>query len=241
MFARSATLAVLSAALAGCAAARTGTELEPAPEALLVPALDDAAMASVEDVQVVAQPEWDGDAAVLDSVLPISVSITNNGDVPLRIEYRHLELVSDDGARLAALPPYRIGGPARAPRIVGQARPLEVGFEHRRFALAPYLAPVYPGVAVSSRPFLVEQRYYAEGFSNWRALDISSKTTLPTTEMRTVALPEGVLAQRGWVGGYVYFPKPPSGTNRVKLRMNLVDARTGRLFAIAGIPFVVQS
>jgi hypothetical protein len=240
MAAKSATLAVLIA-LGGCAAANVGTELEPAPEALLVPMLDDAAMASVEDVQVVAQPEWDGDGAVLDWVLPISVSITNNGTVPLRIEYRHIELMDADGARFAALPPYLVGGSPRAPQIVGRAHPLEVGFAHRRFALAPYLAPVYPRVPVSSRPFLVDQRYYAEGFSSWRAVDIKLKSTLPTTEMRIVALPEGVLAQRGWVGGYVYFPKLPAGTGRVKLRMNLVDAMTGRLFAIAGIPFVVES
>mgnify|MGYP006185075021 CR=1 FL=1 len=71
-------------------------------------------------------------------------------------------------------------------------------------------------------------------------ITMSEETELPTFEMLQQAMPEGVVNSGGNIEGWVYFEKVPEEKDRVVLRTDLVNARTGQEFAEVRIPYDVQ-
>jgi hypothetical protein len=219
--------------LAGCA----GSDLEPAVPESRMDGLDDAAGVVVSRVQFVAQPdEWPEGGGVPDHVTPILVDLINGSRSPLRIEYRLFSLQAGTGQALTALPPFNVYGSATQPRVQRDGGAIELSYAAERFEVAPFYADLYSELSPYRGPFVADQRFYGAGYAHWK----QTGGALPTRTMRLMALPEGVLQPGGRIGGYLYFQKVPSDAARVQLDFSLVDAKTGRLFAIASLPFVVR-
>lgn len=216
----------------GCAGS---PDLEPAVPESRVEGLNDAAGVVVSRVQVVAQPgEWPEEPEIDEHVTPVLVDLTNGRSDPLRIEYRLFSLSVGPGKNLAPLPPFNVYGTALAPRVMPERRRIELVFEARGFEVAPHYAAVYDRPRASRRPFAADTAYHAATWPEWRR----SGYDLPTASMKLMALPEGILHPGGRVSGYLYFPLLPAGARRVDFHQSLVDADSGRLFAVASVAFV---
>lgn len=217
--------------LGGCAQT---TNLEPAPSARQVAGVEDAAAARQSGVNMLVQAGiWPGGPGVAEEVTPLRVKIENDSAQPLRINYKEFTLVGPDGKVYRALPPFRIDGEvATSPTGGPIAAP---AFGYGGFAVARPYGPIYPGIGISPSPFLVDPFYYDRYYGYWR------QTELPTQEMLSLAIPEGVLQPGGEVSGYLYFEKVPEEERlRLKYRANLVNAESGVNFARVTIPFIAN-
>ncbi|MDT0631680.1 hypothetical protein RQM47_02885 [Rubrivirga sp. S365] len=226
-------LLLLSALLAtGCAA--TGTQLEPAPAAETV--APETAVEVVDGVRMTAETgAWDGLARVKTEVTPLRVTIENGSRLPVRLRYDDFTLVSPQGGRYAALPPYGIEGDVADPVLVDAYAPVTApGFAYSGFTVAPYYASVYPTLTPYAGSFGYDPLYYNRYYTAYREI------ALPTEEMVREALPEGVIDPGGRVSGFLYFERVPPSAPRVRFRADLVDARTGETFGEISIPFVVE-
>lgn len=222
----------LSAVLASTAefagACAPAVELDPAPRANEIEAGPGEGAAEVEvGVRMVARVDaWNARPEDLDEeVTPVLVTISNGSTVPLRIRYNEFQLVSANGQRFAAMPPFLLEGevsvPVTTPFFPG------TGFE-----VAPYLSPFYPGISPFAGPFAADPLYYDTYFPAFREIE------LPTTDMLARALPEGVVAPGGEVTGFLYFQEVGDEAERVSYRAELVNALTGEPFGVVAIPFV---
>ena len=225
---------LLACLAAGCS---RGGDLEPAASANRVVGMDDAAVAIESGVQLIVQgDEWPEEQIVPERVTPVLVDIVHRGDEPLRIEYRHFSLTTNDARTLAVLPPFRVYGTPTQPLVQGDRQQVELSYDASGFQVAPVYSGIYEELPVYSKPFVVDQRYHGTTYAGWQR----TGAELPTRTMKVMALPEGVLSPGGHVTGYLYFEKVPAGTRNVAFHMNLVDGDTGRIFAIASVPFTVD-
>jgi hypothetical protein len=207
-------LLVASGLALACAA-----ELTPAPEARRN--AGDGAVDSHAGVIVEARADaWDWNPPQLERELtPMLVSIANESTRPLRVRYGDFALVDGAGARLSALPPSDIE--------------LDV-------TLA---VPAY-GYASG----LFSRRYDYGGAYAHDPLDHGTHHThfvdvqLPTRDMLSQALPEGVVSPGGRVSGFLYFERVEDPAHdRVDFRFALVDASTAQGFGDVAIPFRLES
>ena len=172
---------------------------------------------------------WSGQPADLaGTVVPILVTITNNNPHPLRVRLDQFALISAREETFVAVPPYPVSDTTR---IVVAGRPYRPA---AGFAVAPHLARTYIDRPVYSGPFDVNEVHH----NTYRS--ILDGNGLPTADVVGRALPEGVLAPRGTVGGFLYFQDVGPLTTRFRLRADLVDADSGIEFARISIPFVVR-
>lgn len=239
--ARGATI-TLAAVLVGC----SSTSLSPGPGVTTKAGTSDVAVSQVDGVAVSVQANaWAGDARVRATVQPIRVTIDNNGDVPIRIRYGDFALISPSGKRYAALPPFRVEGQILNPRLAAGYMPYPMpGFRYRRFYVAPYFSPLYPGIPVFTRPYF----FYDPFYYNYYYMGLSDAIR-PTMEMLSLALPEGVIEPGGGVQGFLYFEKVDRDLPMVTFRQDLVavgseDGETGAAGADFGqisIPFTVTT
>jgi hypothetical protein len=221
-------------AIGGCA---SRTDIEPAETAQKAPGLAEAAVSQVAGVRITARApdQWPGQAKIMDQVEPMKVTIENGGDQPIQIQYPEFQLVGPQGEVFSALPPFRIGGPAESPVLEGRYAPLtapDIAFDG--FGIAPVYAPIYPGVPVAPTPFLADPVYYG------RTYGVLAERNLPTPEMLSRALPEGILQPGGKLEGYLYFEKVGEGVPSVIFRADLVGAGQGERLGTLSIPFSVQ-
>lgn len=229
------TAIALGGGLAACSVSGHA-DLEPADSAESVAGMEDAARKSVNGVSVLTQAEaWPGETPIKNEVTPVRVRIENAGNIPIDVRYRDLTLLGEDGVRYNALPPYRIEGSVTEPEIDRSYGPImNPGFTYSGFELAPYYSPVYPNMAVYTDPFVYDPYFYGNAYRYW------DETELPTFEMLEYAMPEGVVHSGGNIEGWVYFEKVPEGKDRVVLRTDLVNSRTGQEFAEVRIPWRVE-
>lgn len=207
-----------------------GPELEPAKAAN--ESVPGSAQTSAANVRVQANADgWTGDPEVTEFVTPVYLAVENGGDAPLRVRYSDIALVSGDGERFRALPPFDVHG-----TVEKRAR-LVPRFGHRGAALAPYLGFVYDEADVELEPpsAYPNLQYYDHLYDHWRA-----RIPLPTQYMQEVAFPEALVRPRGEISGYVYFERVPPSKERVTLQIDLIDATTNGAVATATIPFVVH-
>lgn len=226
------SILLMAGLVAGCA---TTTDLEPAPGANEVADLEDAAVSRVNGVQVLAQADtWPGTAPISQEVTPVRVVIENNSSQPLRIRYNDFALVSADGQRFAALPLYGIEGTVEEPVTAEAYTPVtNPVFTYTDFTVAPYYSTIYPGITPFAGAFAFDPFYYDTYVTYWR------DRSLPTTEMFTRALPEGVVMPNGRVDGWLYFEEV-GDARRVTFRADLTEATRGRSFGEIRIPFMVE-
>ncbi len=228
MNARSALL--LAAALAAACAAQK-TTLKPASGAV-------ADVARADGVQVtVAGGGWTGHPAELEGTLtPLRVDIRNDSGRPIRVRFDEIKLVSPAGREYAALPPYEIDETLTEP----VDKPLDPEFAHDRFYVVPYASRHFtPGLRPWNEPFAYDAAYYGPLYAEWPAYSRRVEVKLPTEDMVSRGLPEGVIEDGGSVSGFVYFQKVPGSLDRVDFRAELVDARTGEEFGTVTVPLAV--
>jgi len=222
--------AVLSVlALEACA---TEKVLKPAAGASLAPGRQNVAEASAAGVSVkVTGDAWKGDPQDLGTLFtPVRVTLENHSGKTLRVSYRDFTLGGGSGFKYAAIPPMK----ARGTLSSSAARPSpslrQASWEHRGFMVAPHYSYLYPGLDPWPGVFAYDPLYYDTIYSRW-------PERLPTQDMLSEALPEGVVQDGGSVSGFVYFQSVTGRESAVQFEMNLVDASGGEAFGVIAIPF----
>ena len=222
----------------GCASA----VLTPAPEARVVPGTASAAMSEVAGVRVTVQADaWEGVRSVTDRVHPLRVTIENRSAFTVRVRYGDFALVAANGVRRPALPPVRVEGDLLSPMLApGLAPIITPRFSSRRFYVAPYFAPLYPGVPVYGRPYVL----YDPGYYAFWHVDFT-RAVRSSVEVLSLALPEGVIEPEGQVAGFLYFRTVDPDAGQVVFRAAIVavhgerDAVGGTVLGEVAVPFTV--
>ncbi len=221
---------LLAGGLAGCSPT---AYLEPAPAAMTVPHQEDADVAEVAGVRIVANGDaWRANPSDLGGVFtPVKVDIHNESGEPVDIRYEDFELTAA-GFTSMALPPYKISGSVDAPAFTGA--PVVPAFAYRRFFIAPAYAPFYDwDFDRWTGPFAWDFGYYRTYYPMWRE-------SLPTRDMRAEAIPEGVLNADGRLSGFVYFQKIDRKAGPVTLTFDVVNADNGKTLGKVELPFVAK-
>lgn len=225
--------------------------LVPDERATVLPDRTSMAMAETADVTVwVDGAAWRGNPTDLGHVMtPVSVTIENKSPYPVRVAYADFALVGGTGFRYAAIAPM----PGRAPVSDLGIEGSEVAFAdyhpaapvrsrparpwvyrsqpNVQFYVAPHYRYWHPGVSVWSAPFPYDRYYYSQ--SQWTQ-------QLPTADMLSLALPEGVIQSGGHVQGFIYFQSVNRRETAVQFQVKLIDATTGNAFGTVEIPFNVR-
>jgi len=214
----------------GLAACSPNAYLEPAPTAMTLPRQEDAAVADVAGVRMVANGDaWRADPADLGSVYtPVKVDIHNQSAVPVDVRYQDFQL-SAAGFTSKALPPYKISGSLDTPTY--PVAPVVPAFAYRRFFIAPFYAPFYDwNFDRWGGPFSWDFGYYSTYYPMWQE-------ALPTRDMQAEAIPEGVLSPDGRLSGFLYFQKIGKNAGPVTLTFNVVDADNNQNVGKVELPF----
>ncbi len=172
---------------------------------------------------------WYGEPPnLLDSVLPVHVTIENDSTHALRVRYSDLTFVGPI-LDYAPLPPYRLAGRTM---IVKSRDPMLVPrFSGSGFRVAPQNYPNYPHREVWSGAWEDRPLFYELQYPKW-------KGPLPTVDMIELALPEGVLEPGGRVSGFLYFEKLRREAEGPVFEFDLIDAHSALTFGVIRIPFV---
>lgn len=226
------TAGFVALASSGCS---SRAKLTPAPSARQVPGHSGTPGATVSGVHVTAAGErWDGPAEVLEAVTPVRVLIENHSQRPIEVRYGNFALLSASGKRYAAIPPFRVEGTVAAPVLAPGYSPIVAPrFIHHGFRVAPYYAPMYPGLGRYPSRFGWDSSYYGNYGVYW------ARVRLPTQQMVDEALPEGVLDHDGQLEGFLYFQPVDPEDRQITFRAALVDPSLGETFGTASIPFTV--
>jgi hypothetical protein len=212
------SIATVLSALALGACAHEGV-LEPAAGAQRAPGQKTVAEMTAAGVTVaVTGDSWKGDPPGLGSLFtPVRVTIENHSGRPVRVSYRDFSLSGASGFHYPAIRPIRARGTLSA-----RADTSTVSL--------PAYADVYPAVDDWPGP-VVYAPYQDHGFDGrW-------PERLPTQDMLSEALPEGILQDGGKVAGFVYFRSVTGREPKVQFEMTLADASDGQTFASVAIPF----
>jgi hypothetical protein len=184
--------------------------LEPAAGAPFASGRQDVAETAVAGVTVeVAADSWKGDPHNLGSLFTaVRVTLQNDSGKALRVSYRDFKLSGASGSQYAAIAPDEARGAVdAAPQ-----------YPYRDSALESMSGPVgYP---------LIHDGYYE-----------ASSERLPTQDMLSQALPEGMVQDGGKVTGFIYFPSVTDREAAVEFDMMLLDASDGEAFGRVAIPF----
>ncbi|WP_233610267.1 MULTISPECIES: hypothetical protein [Corallococcus] len=225
--------------MAGCAAE---TKLRPTPEAGILQDNKSSAITEQEGVRLTADgAAWHGSPSDLERrVTPVYVRLENQGQRPLRLQYKDFALVGQESRfRYSALPPLSLRRATSSRDTEAQATILPASGPRGRvwvgggYGYGPYRGwgPGWygPGPWGWGSPFYgpYPYTYYEQ--------------PLPTEDMLNNALPEGTLEPGGTQEGFLYFQGVAHRENAVTLQVKLVDAETGEPFGSLGIPFQVST
>lgn len=215
-----------------CAACAHYPALVPAPNA--TPAPGGGAAAAVEGVEITVDgTAWDGYPSNLSEVItPLLVRITNRSGRPLELRYQLFTLKGASGFQYAALPPFhpQAGGAYGQAVRPAAAQKVRLARPHRNFFVAPYYGPFFD-TSPWPYPFYYEPGYYDRYYALWGP-------PLPSPDMLTAALPEGVLEQDGEVTGFLYFQRGAEEENTATFHVRLVDAKNDQPFGELEIPLI---
>jgi hypothetical protein len=206
--------------------------LEPAAGAPLAPGRQNVAETVASGVTVkVTGDSWKGDPQDLGTLFtPVRVTIQNNSGKTLRVSYRDFALAGASGFHYAAIPPMKARGTLSSSQERSSPALQLAGWEHDRFQIAPHYSYLYPGLRPWPGMFGYDPFYYDGFYANW-------PEKLPTQDMLSEALPEGVVQDGGTVTGYVYFQSVTGRESAVQFEMTLADANDGQSFGQVAIPF----
>ncbi len=219
-------LVASAAAIAGCA--RSYAELSPAVGTVPAPGPGEGAVATAAGVLVSAHAQaWHFDPPDLETkVTPILIAVTNNRDRSIVIRYQDIVLADNGGTRYDVIPPYNINAKLHVPITIQD----------------PYL---YTGYLYNYRyaPMYVRYNggYFYDPYVEYRPYTtVYTDVALPTPEMVTRSLREGVVAAGGTAGGFVYFQAFHRGERVLTLIVNIVDEASSTVIGTVRIPFVAS-
>jgi hypothetical protein len=221
------TLATSLFAISISACGTSTAELTPGPGAMPSPDMDGAAFAEFAGVRINAAPDrWTGEPENLDTeVTPVLVRIENTSLRPVIIRYQNFEFKDPGGRNYQAIPPYKIDETMTESVTVP-------AYEWSGFAVAPHLSRYYGGRRAWADPFYYDSGWFNDRYTVWRRVE------LPTADMVSMALPEGVLEPGGIAEGFIYFDLKDDDTP-ITFSMNLVTPG-GINFGKIQIPFTVD-
>lgn len=236
-FHAAAPLFALPLILGACAAR---SQLSPSQSAHRVAGDPNSAVVSTGGVQVTTNTDvWSGDPERFNRLLPILVTITNDGDVPLRVRHSDFSLVTSTGERVTATSP----------------------FDLDMVEVQAYDTPIYPYAALGygahsaygSSSFRRFGRYgrfgtvghfggfggygYPFGGSHYAPFQ---RIPLPTGDMVSKSLPERLLEPGERTSGFLFFKEFSHDFDRVEFEVELVNAETRDRFATLEIPFTTD-
>jgi hypothetical protein len=195
------------------------------------------AMTNVAGVKVTVDgAAWDGEPSWANSaVMPVQVTIQNSSGRPLNVSSAQFWMIGQSGARYRALPllpphnPDKPQPPNRGAAVGPVPRAL---FFARGFYLAPHMSAAFPRCTVYP-VFSYDKAFYEHGYASWPG-------ALPSQDMLSRALPDGVIDDGGIVSGFVYFPMLPRSERHVQFDLRLVDTERGTPLAEAVVPLAVR-
>jgi hypothetical protein len=209
--------------------------LEPVAFSKLVPGTKRAVLASSNGIQVIVEPgDWPGEPRIQEKVTPIKITLENKSGHPLRVAYTDFNLEGPKQQHFAVLPPFQIRGVVSVPVGRGYVTGFSPIFYHYGFLISPYYYPYYPGWGFYGGPF------YYDSFYNNYYYTIWEQVQLPTEEMLNLAIPEGVVQDKGRVEGFLYFQKVPHKIPQINFVARLYDAQSGEALGSVTIPFLVK-
>jgi hypothetical protein len=225
-------LLAIVAAGTGCATGRADLEAAPLSNAI---AGGKGVVGRVLGVEVRAvAARWTGPVDIGRAVTPMHVTIENESDQPLSVQYPNFALVSPDGVIYSALPPLQVDSDVSREVGPAAARPVpDPAFNYDRYLVAPYYGRYYPEMRVAAPPYIYDPDYYRTYYEYWVDID------LPTERMMSLALPDGRLEPNGQVSGWLYFEHVDPDEDQLRFRADLVDAASGRKLGEVTMPFVV--
>ena len=197
------------------------------------PAEPPSAQLTVEGVTVWASTVWSGmPTNVQDLVTPVEVRIENRSHHKLRFTYPDVTLVGASGFRYAALPPYRLGPPpvgvnGRPEVRLASMHPRLQAFTASSFRVPELYLGVLPQFPTWSAPWAPNGPYYQQWVPQW-------PPSLPTPDMLSKAMPEGVLDDFGTMHGYLYFQRV-GPEQHLTLELRLMDAEYMSQFGTVAI------
>lgn len=207
----------------------------PAPRATLETGFTYATDAEDGVKVTVLRDTWSGATDISKHVTPIKVRISNNADKSVRVTYNNLQLEGRWGRDFDAVSPFKVEGTVQKLVTVRAYEPIAAPhLVYHEFYVDPHYDWVYPGIGAYDYDYDVyyDPDYYTSSYSYWK------DTKLPTSDMLSRALPEGVIKPRGSVEGYVYFEKMDTSTDKmVELEVDLVDADSGKRFTSVDVEF----
>lgn len=170
-------------------------------------------------------------AYMLGHVTPVRLEIENAGQTPLRIAYDRFVLIDEKGAFYGALPLYRVQGTAEEPELApGQQVLEEPAFEADQFSVAGAYSAAYPRLSTFDGPAGHDPQYHNYYFAYWAGIP------LPTREMLSLGIPEGVLGPGGTLSGLLYFESTGGDLPALRLRGDFVNPFTGERLGSRSVP-----
>lgn len=185
--------------------------------------LKETAESETSGIEVTATVKaWPGEAFIKKEVTPVRISIDNDSeDKSVDVSYKRFRLVEDDGDVRAALPPFQIEGEAPEVRIGAEYEVIDYDWVGTEYDIYDVYDPIYgDDVVVSDVDWVYEPDYYVDHYTYW------ADSSLPTTEMLVLALPEGVVRPGGMLQGWMYFEEVDVTADEVTLKADLVDPNT---------------
>ncbi len=189
---------------------------------------EEQGIATVARVQVTVKADsWAGWPRQLTEVIPLLVRIENRGTTPVRLRFEDFRLMPANGMARVALPPFDIrGAETAAVGTAGVGSPYPYTIDG--FLVAPHLSRYYPHIDPFTGAFVYDPFYYSTYYPAF------ARSPLPTRDMVSRALPEGVLRPGGEIEGFLYFDEGFE-SERATFQLDLVDAQTSRLMGTAAV------
>ena len=211
----------LSAIILMCTIGIAAAQIEP----------EERANTTVAGVHItVTADAWTGLPPDIGEIEPLLVTIENNSGVPLRIRYDQFSAVGPTGDRKRALPPFEIRGTEWVdPYYLPGAYP----FAADRFWVAPHLGGFYPGLRPFGGPFIYDPWFYSSYYPSWRV-------GLPTQDMLSQALPEGVVEPGGKIAGFLYIEDKPKEGKHARFVYDIVNAETQERLGRVEVPIEID-
>ncbi len=219
-------LVAVSAAIAGCA--RSYAELTPAVGTVPASGPGEGAVATAAGVVVSAHAQaWHFDPPDLEKkVTPILIEVANNRDRGIVIRYKDIVLADAAGDRFDVMPPYNISGKLSVPVTIQNP------YYYNGYLYNYRYAPMYTRY---NGGYFYDPNDYFRPY-----LTVYTDVPLPTTEMVTRSLPEGVVNPGGTAGGFVYFRTFGRSDRVLTLVVNIIDEPSNTVVGTVRIPFIAS-
>jgi hypothetical protein len=220
-------IASAAAALLICCGCAFPPLVRPAANVPTLPGRGDAAVAEANGVKEVVIPDaWDGYPSDLPWITtPLEVSLENHSGRALRVQFKSFSLRTRSGTAALAMSPYKFEQPGT--QLITPNAP---GYP---FMVAPPYASYAPGYLPWVSPVDADPNYY-DPSKAW-------SPTLPSPDMVSRALAEGLVDAGGRVHGFLYFPQVPNARGvPLELVSELPDAESGTIIAKLAVGLVVN-